>query len=94
MVNASRTALGQDQVCIFKDMCDLGLEMAQCHTHQRLCPVPGCDVLVVGTSCKDLSKMSNTNMINLCCQCSTRRAELPQRGVASSASWMPTQWMS
>ena len=26
-----------------------------------VCRVPGCDVLVVGTSCKDLSKMKNTN---------------------------------
>lgn len=60
LVNGSRTALGQDQVCIFEDISDLGSEMAQCHTHGRLCRVPGCDVLVVGTSCKDLSKMSNT----------------------------------
>ena len=60
LVNAGRTASGQDQVCIFEDICDLGSEMAQCHTHGRLCRVPGCDVLVVGTSCTDLSKMSNT----------------------------------
>ena len=59
-VDAGRTASGQDQVCIFEDICHLGSEMAQCHTHGRLCRVPGCDVLAVGASCKDLSKMINT----------------------------------
>lgn len=60
LVNSGHTASGQDQVCIFQDICDLGNEMAQCHTHGRMCKVPGCDFLVVGTSCKDLSKMNNT----------------------------------
>jgi len=59
LVNAERAASGQELVCIFEDICDLGSEVAQCHTHGRLCKVPSCDVLVVGTSCKDLSKMSN-----------------------------------
>lgn len=64
-VNGSRAASGQDLVCIFEDMCGLGSEVAQCRTHGRLCRVPGCDVLVVGTSCKDLSKMSNKHINQL-----------------------------
>ena len=59
VVNAHRTALGQGLVCIFTDISSLGSDAARCHTHGRLCRVPGCDVLVVGTSCKDLSKMTS-----------------------------------
>ena len=51
LVNLRRTALGQDLVCIFHDICDLGQEMAERRTHGRRCRVPGCDLLVVGTSC-------------------------------------------
>ena len=61
VMNTERTALGQEPICIFEDICHLASEVAPCSAHRgRLCKVPGCDVLVVGTSCKDLSKMSNS----------------------------------
>ena len=59
VVNTHRTALGQGLVCIFTDISSLGSDTAHCHPHARLCRVPGCDVLVVGTSRKHLSKMTS-----------------------------------
>lgn len=61
-INSKRTALAQDSVCIFKDISDMKGDAAPCHTHGRSCPVPGCDILVVGTSCKDLSRLSTTRL--------------------------------
>ena len=53
VVNAQRTAAGQRLVCIFKDILHMKGQKAECEVHGRMCPVPGCDILIVGTSCKD-----------------------------------------
>ena len=45
-----------DMICIFMDACDLHKPRAQCWTHGRECSVCTVDILVVGTSCKDMSK--------------------------------------
>ena len=42
--------------CIFQDIETLGGCEAHCVVHGKLCPVPGCDLLVIGSSCEDLSK--------------------------------------
>ena len=42
--------------CLFQDIQDLGGSEAPCVTHGRNCPVQSCDIFVLGTSCKDLSK--------------------------------------
>ncbi len=44
--------------CVFEDAADMnGLE-APCHVHQRHCGIPFVDLLVVGTSCKDMSVLN------------------------------------
>lgn len=60
IVNSERAASGQDLVCVFTDIADMKKEFAHCTVHDRACPVPGCELLIVGTSCKDLSKMNRT----------------------------------
>ncbi|CAE7429767.1 scrFIAM [Symbiodinium natans] len=46
--------------CVFQDITELkGLEAACCK-HNRSCDVPSVDILVVGTSCKDLSRLNHT----------------------------------
>ena len=35
---------------------DLGQETAECWVHGRFCLVPSVDLLIVGTSCKDMSR--------------------------------------
>ena len=42
--------------CIFQDIETLGGDEAHCIAHGKLCPVPSCDLLVIGSSCKDFSK--------------------------------------
>ena len=42
--------------CIFEDIAALGQGEAACSNHERCCPVETVDLLVVGTSCKDLSR--------------------------------------
>ena len=46
-------------ICIFKDIGQMQRPEAECVVHGRHCPVPDVDVLVVSTSCKDLSKLAN-----------------------------------
>ena len=58
IVNAERRARGDVLVCIFCDIRDMGKRMAQCHTHEKECQVPDVNVLLVSTSCKDLSNLS------------------------------------
>lgn len=48
-----------EEVCIFKDIAHLGAGVADCATHDRPCPVTYVDILVVGTSCKDVSSLSS-----------------------------------
>ena len=59
LVNGPRRDRGEPLMCIFCDIRTMGRTSAPCHVHGRLCIVPGCDVLVVSTSCKDLSKLSS-----------------------------------
>ena len=47
------------QVCIFGDIKEMGHASVYCHTHCKKCPVPDCNVLIVSTSCKDLSPLSS-----------------------------------
>ena len=45
-----------DGPCLFVDICDLGSPVAECAAHKKKCPVPEVDLLVIGTSCKDMSR--------------------------------------
>ncbi len=60
VVNDERRALDQPLICIFCDIRCMGGTVAECSVHKRKCLVPDCDILIVSTSCKDLSKLSNT----------------------------------
>ena len=42
--------------CVFCDIGDMNEEQAACDYHRRKCPVPSVDLLLLGTSCKDLSR--------------------------------------
>ena len=43
-------------VCVFRDIQDMGKSSADCIAHNQRCAVPAVDVLVIGTSCKDMSR--------------------------------------
>ena len=45
--------------CCFCRAEEMGQDQAWCAKHGRLCDVPGVDILIAGTSCKDFSKASN-----------------------------------
>lgn len=49
--------VGED-VCIFEDIQQMGQDTAKCWQHGKRCPVQGVDLLIVGTSCKDISRAS------------------------------------
>lgn len=49
---------GPAATCIFKNICELGNEVAECVVHHRSCTVPNVDIMIVGTSCKDMSSLS------------------------------------
>ena len=59
LVNATPRSLGEPLMCIFCDIKDMGEAMSYCHVHGKPCTVPHCDILIVSTSCKDLSNLSN-----------------------------------
>ena len=42
--------------CLFVDICELGGDVADCAAHGQKCPLPQVDLLVLGTSCKDMSR--------------------------------------
>ena len=46
--------------CIYKDICEVGQAEARCWIHGASCRVPSVDLLILGTSCKDMSK-ANVN---------------------------------
>ena len=50
---------GDMQFCLFERAEDMGKPFAKCVRHSKLCPVPRVDLLIFGTSCKDLSRASN-----------------------------------
>ena len=52
-----------DDCCCFVDAAHLAGTKAYCCRHNDNCPVPGCNLLTVGTSCKDFSK-ANANRGN------------------------------
>jgi site-specific DNA-cytosine methylase len=52
------------KICIFKDVLHLGDTKAPCHTHGCLCEVPYVDMIIVGLSCEDLSKMNCNRHLN------------------------------
>ncbi len=47
--------------CIFKDVEHMAKSEAECWRHGGCCPVVSVDLLVVGTSCKDMSRASASN---------------------------------
>ena len=49
-----------EDVCIFRNIADLGNEVADCVTHNKPCAVPAVDLLIIGTSCKDMSRANNS----------------------------------
>ena len=57
VVNAKRTASGQEKMCIFTDIIHLASETAECHVHERRCRVPDANIIIGCSSCKDLSKL-------------------------------------
>ena len=59
LVNATPRSLGEPLMCIFCDIKNMGEAMSYCHVHGKPCTVPHCDILIVSTSCKDLSNLSN-----------------------------------
>ena len=57
IVNVERRASSLPLVCIFCDIQDMCKVRAPCSTRQASCLVTHCNVLVVSTSCKDLSPL-------------------------------------
>ena len=49
-----------EEGCLFERAEDLGQEYAACVKHGRMCRVPHADIVIAGTSCKDLSKAKST----------------------------------
>ncbi|CAE7493136.1 ageIM, partial [Symbiodinium necroappetens] len=49
---------GGEGHCLFSDILELFQVQAKCCRHKKGCDVPSVDLLVVGTSCKDVSKMN------------------------------------
>ena len=49
-----------EDVCIFSNLQDMASHEAPCWQHKKKCPVRGVDLLIVGTSCKDLSRANSS----------------------------------
>ena len=58
IINRDRKQAGLPLICIFCNALDMGKDKATCYTHGCDCPVPDVDVLILSTSCKDLSCLS------------------------------------
>ena len=43
-------------VCVFRDILQMGDQTAECAVHNRRCAIPAVDLLILGTSCKDMSR--------------------------------------
>lgn len=50
----------REKSCIFEDIKTLGDVEAGCCRHGKLCTVPSVDCLLIGTSCKDLSRANSS----------------------------------
>ena len=59
VINAPRKSRGEDTICIFEDITHMGGGEAYCYAHKCTCRIPHCNILVVSTSCKDLSNLSS-----------------------------------
>ena len=59
VVNVPRRAKGQKEICIFIDILHMGQRTAYCETHDKECEIPDVELLLVSTSCKDLSLLSS-----------------------------------
>ena len=59
VVNVPRLANGHQGICIFCDIQHMNQSAAYCETHDKQCVVPDVDILIVSTSCKDLSLLSS-----------------------------------
>ena len=59
VVNGPRRAKGQKEICIFISILHMGQRTAFCETHDKECEIPCVDILLVSTSCKDLSLLSS-----------------------------------
>ncbi len=46
----------EHNACQFTDVSQLSKTGGHCSYHERHCPLPACDIIVAGFSCKDLSK--------------------------------------
>ena len=55
---------GDEGGCLFHRAEDMGKDVEMCAKHQKLCPVPDADIVISGTSCKDISKASNVYKAN------------------------------
>ena len=59
VINAPRRRRREDTICIFDDITHMGGGEAYCYAHKCNCRIPHCNILVVSTSCKDLSNLSS-----------------------------------
>ena len=59
IANTERRAEGRRCTCMFGNICHMGQAKAWCHVHNRNRDVPDGNFLLVSTSCKDLSPLSN-----------------------------------
>ena len=64
IINTQRRQVGKPLICIFGDMRKMDAEVAWCETHRNFCKVPVVSILVVSTSCKDLSPLNHSPMSN------------------------------
>ena len=75
-------ATGQDSFlpCIFEDMTRMNEHEADCWQHGQKCPVRSVDLLIVGTSCKDMSRANSSvqSRTNFCLSQATSRGGCAQ----------------
>ena len=61
VVTTERRARGKAPICIFTDIKNMKNKGAYCHVHEKECVIPYAMVVVVSTSCKDLSGLGPYN---------------------------------
>ena len=58
-------AANADAPCVFFDICEMGAAQADCWEHgPGTCCVPSVDLLIAGTSCKDMSRANSSTARN------------------------------
>ena len=93
-----KQAAGQDMLnlpCIFEDITDMGGRAAQCWQHDRKCAIKSVDLLVVGASCKDMSR-ANVNQRQFVLTQATSRGGSAQtfHGLLAYVSQSTGHWSS